>query len=258
MRYPVITERDAREAVEGFLTKKIAAPQIDPKDFSWKGLGEKLDLTAIESASHQVRETLAKRLEADNDLVEGEFSANVHGALSPLEATCYPALDCAGFWAFLHIQFFWDLVTWRHESTFSAGQADPTPGQIKRALKYIYDPTLKEGVLSRMYMRGSISVRNGNDYALAHSRPGSTDLWRSHITRVRTAESPEVARALAQTWADEKAWLKTGQPHGGLRTLAKLITRRRTNQHLGILSEAEANRLLDELTSSLKDDAKEA
>jgi hypothetical protein len=161
-----------------------------------------------------------------------------------LEDECFEALDDPGFWAYLGFKYLHEFVCWR-ESAIGKYSETPEPKTLSNALVYFYDPTLKEGVLSRMYMRGHIANQKG-DYDLAKARDfggnkrGSTDLWRSHVTRVKTADSPTLAKALVRYW-NENEWISTETPGGGLRALAKLINRRRSNI-VGIVLDADESR----------------
>jgi len=210
----------------------------------WEGLGERVNLMPLEGIIGQVLNSILHNPLGNKDLVEGRLCGPIHKALVGLEDECFEALDDPGFWAYLGFKYLDEFVRWR-ESAIGDYTETPEPKTLSNALVYFYDPTLKEGVLSRMYMRGHIANQNG-DYDLAEGRDfggnkrGSTDLWRSHVTRVKTAESPDLAKALARYWS-ENEWIATETPRGGLRALAKLINRRRSNI-VGIVLDADESR----------------
>jgi len=254
MRYRAVSLYGAEKLVaEIFL--KGNSPDVDAEDYSsWTGVGEAVDLTELEEIVAGVtgRVPEEKISEPKRDLLEGELCSQIHSAIVGLEQSCFEALDDPGFWSYLSFKHFRELIEWRHSETFDGYKLNPDKMKVN-AVKYFFDPTLKEGVLSRMYMRGHIAVDEGGNYDLASGRVGSGDLWRSHVTRVRTAESPWIAKALARFWIQNE-WLTTESPGGGLRALGKLVNRRRSNIVGIVLDADESDKVIVELAERIRKD----
>jgi hypothetical protein len=253
MRYRAVSLYGAEKLVaEIFL--KGNSPDVDAEDYSsWAGVGEAVDLTELEGIVAGVtgRVPEKKISESKRDLIEGELCSQIHSAIVDLEQSCFEVLDDPGFWSYLGFKHFRELIEWRHSETFDGYKLKPEEN-LASAVKYFFDPTLKEGVLSRMYMRGHIANESGN-YDLASGRAGSGDLWRSHVMRVRTAESPHIAKALARFWIQNK-WLTTVSPAGGLRALGKLVNRRRSNIVGIVLDADESDKVIVELAERIRKD----
>jgi hypothetical protein len=259
MRYRTVNLYAAKRLMaEIFLEGK--SPDPDAVEYStWTGIGDALDLTELEEIVAEVIDAMPAEPMGPpaRDLVEGELCGHLHATIANLERTCFEALDDPGFWAYLSFKYFDQLIQWRHAESFNKYTKNPEVG-LPNALKYFFDPTMKEGVLSRMYMRGHIANESGN-YDLARGRNlsggkvGNTDLWRSHVTRVRTGESPELAKAMARFW-NQHEWLTTDSPGGGLRALGKLVNRRRSNIVGIVLDADESDEVIAELTGRIHRD----
>jgi len=263
MKYPHLNQYAADKMMAATLCDDLS---VDPDAGSWPGGGDRVDLAPLEQLAGRVRgevdhaKTHNSMGDPAKDVVEGSLCGDLHLALASIESECYEALDDPGFWAYLSLTqvHFRDYICWRHKSTIdNFRQAPNDPKTLSNARKYFFDPTLKEGVLVRMYMRGRLTNESGN-YELARGRNlkgkiGSGDLFRSHIFRVRTGESPELAKALSRYWL-ENAWLTTDKPRGGLRALAKLLNRRRSNIVADVLDADESEQTITHLTEMLRED----
>jgi hypothetical protein len=258
MRYPTINRAIAIRLLEEIFLEELD-PDIDGDDYChWTGQGHPIDLTELEGKVNQIQGELPESMsDPRKDVIEGGRCGILHSALVPLEDVCFEAHDDPGFWCYLSFKHFLPLISWRHAGTFTAYKENSEgDGNLENVLKYIYDPTLREGVISRMYIRAHIAREEG-DYTLAeardfgHPKVGNGDLWRSHITRVRTGESTEIAKALVRLWNEDEG-LTTEKPGGGLRVLGKLINRQRSNVTTTALDRTAAESVVEELASRLR------
>ena len=225
MRYPVLTLSACRN-----LADQLRAgddPAIEPH-VAWVGQGIDVDLARIRRAAQQLSEAVSSRPPGgDRDRIEGRMSRVLFGALEdvPVEV-----LDDPGFWRYLSLRYFWEFIAWREKGPFAKGNH----------MKYVNGENPTEGVLTRMYLR--VSAVGGLKHAeLAGAVPRSTDFWRSHVLRTRTATAPPVARALAEMQRDDR--LTTPD----LRRFARALNRTWTNVLLNIYTDDEARSLIEEL-----------
>jgi len=230
MRYPTLSN-------DGFaqLVRRRFADGVDVMaEAKWLGNGDDIDLTPIDDVAADVVRRVA--VEAGGapgrhpDDVEGEIAGPLHRVLHRLPTR---VLDDPGFWRFLSLGDLWAFVRWRERSTFDGGEPS-------KYLKYVDGKNPAECVLMRTYLRGAIAEEAG-DHALAAVIPQATDLWRSHILRVRTASAPEVAKALLRSQRDDR------MPTPVLREFAKRLNRTWTNVVLHTYDDEEADRLIQEL-----------
>jgi hypothetical protein len=119
-----------------------------------------------------------------------------------------------GFWAYLSWRLF-DVISWRHEGgkyvNFGANFAN-----------------LQESFLGRSYLRGKIGKTQ------ARIDVAGSDLWRSHIIRVKAGNSTAISGALLDLVASKKL------PAKDVRPLAKLINAYRSNVLFELLTEEGA------------------
>lgn len=89
-----------------------------------------------------------------------------------------------------------------------------------------------------------MAALGGSEHAdLASAVPGGTDLWRSHILRVRIGEHPPLVRAIVRRQSDQGKRLTTNP----LREFAKELTRTLTNLVPALLDDGEADDLVAEI-----------
>lgn len=223
------------------LSQQMAADLIAGKHLSVEakagseGTGPVLDEEALVQFLGSYREQIDSGGVEDNEVFEGSLAA----ALFPwFDSIPIEVLDDPGFWRFLAIRHFWWFIEWR--------EADPI---AKGNFMNLVDATLPaEHIPLRLYLRAK-AVAEGNDASLAGQIPRSTDFWRSHITRVRLASAPMMARAFAEMKRDEKslsAPLKTER----LRRVAKRVNRMWSNVRLDMYDSVESKNLMNEIVEN--------
>jgi hypothetical protein len=233
MKYPTLSLDEC---------KRVAALLLDGQDadlanvVKWVGTSPELDVHPIEALASEVRNDLDAFIATgnrDKDAFEGAAAGKIHATLRqlPLEI-----LDDPGFWRYLSVSHFWELVQWRESGAFAKGWDNYRP--------YIDARRQAECVPLRMFLRGQIALRDGG-YALAAAVEKGTDLWRSHIVRVRTSYSPVLAQSLVTMQRDSR--LNTDD----LREIAKRVQRVSSNVVLHLYGDEDATELLDELRTGL-------
>jgi hypothetical protein len=93
-----------------------------------------------------------------------------------------------------------------------------------------------------MFYRAAVSLDPSSDDPYHLSKLGDEDLWKSHFGAVKIGNSPQVVKAFLKTVypKNDKAVLKTKE----VRSLAKNLTRLRSNVILELYDEASAVKLL--------------
>jgi hypothetical protein len=188
----------------------------------WKALAVELDLRLDRFASGDTR---------DKDAVEGAAAVLLHAVAADLPLQ---VLDDPGFWRYVSLVHLWRFITWR-ESAFAADEPD-----WHRYGVYIDGKRFSECVPLRMHLRARVGTRD-DDYSLVSEIPAATDLWRSHIMRVRTSYSPVLAQALLQSYKDDRMSIDD------VRALAKRIQRVASNVVLHLYEPDEAASVIAEL-----------
>lgn len=200
----------------------------------WVGASPEVNLSPLDALIPALKSDLGSFLLSknapDKDLFEGRAAEKLYVALAelPLEI-----LDNPGFWRYLSLVKLWWFVTWREQTTYDKGKWE-------NFRVYVDGRRSSECVALRMFIRGRIAAEAG-DPRLAHVVPEATDLWRSHIVRVRTSYIPTLTAALL------RQQLKKRMMTDELRTLAKRLNRLASNVTLDIYDVAEDDALLEEL-----------
>lgn len=234
MKYPVISI----EELERFVAERLDGTSVDANNsIKWIGSEPEVDLTELRKASDEILTDLAAYRSSDDagmrDQFEGRVAGRLHAALTSLPL---PVLDDPGFWRYVGAVHLWEFVLWREGPTFAR---DWTAYR-----KYVDGRNHSECVALRMFLRGQIAVREPGDYDISTAVPRGTDLWRSHVVRVRTSYSPILAQGLISQVAEHA--ISTDD----VRSYAKRITRVASNVVLSIYDEDEVAELLDELRPS--------
>jgi len=230
MMYPIIPGRLVAEATE----RVRREDPLDLADFTeMVGKGPEIDLTSLGPAAEKMEAALAVFLgsdrRADRDRFEGSQSPAMFTALEHLPLD---VLDDPGFWAWLGLEHFWWLVSWR-EST--ALEREPA-----KWLRYVDGRQMTECVVSRMFLRGQLCTAFGYP-ELAGALAYATDFWRSHVLRVSAGSTPTIAGAFVRR--QERDRMPTDQ----LRAFARRLNRLSSNLVLEVYDEADADSLLAEL-----------
>ena len=124
-----------------------------------------------------------------------------------------------GFWAYLSWRLY-DVISWRHEGgkyvNFGSNFAN-----------------LQESFLGRSYLRGKIGVTP------ERINVAGSDLWRSHIIRVKAGNSTAMSGALLDLVASKKLTAKDVRP------VARMINAYRSNVVFELLTEAGAKAAIE-------------
>ncbi len=242
MRYPILTLSECKNYAKKMITDSESEGLVEPV---WIGTGADIRLDRIRQASLEVGRLLDhKRESPDRDRVEGEAAQILFNALRPgggePAVASITVLDDPGFWRYLSIAHFWKFVMWRQPEAFKSDSY----------IKYIDGESSTECVLTRMYLRAA-ATGGGTQVRLCSLLSKTTDFWRSHILRVRTATASGLVQALVTQQSERRLATRD------LRELAKAVNKTWTNVDLRVYNVHEAAQLLDELRLALKLDEDE-
>lgn len=222
-QYPTLTVSDtielARRRLEGL--DSPTGPCVN-----WKGTGSRLDLEDLRAALEPLETQLAAGQQGDTEVFEGHVAAVVHQHLRDIEVE---VLDDRGFWRYVGIELLWWFTSWRER----------TPLENGSVAKYVDNLRPTEAIPIRLFLRGAIA-HEGETYERAWRLPRSTDLWRSHILRVRTGSVPAMAQALLDLQSDVRMRTELLRPY------ARRINRMWANVIPNVYESADARKLLDE------------
>ncbi len=239
MRYRSLSESLCRDLVRELLAN--GQPLIQGTD---QGTGSRVvDWGLIRDTSEWMKGQIETAEWKHRDPTEGRLAIRLHQALDHVDPE---VLDDAGFWRYLGLRYFWEVIRWREPHAFKG------PDTSEKAIRYVGAIKPIESVLTRMYLRavalGTSAAQPGDEGRLAYALPAATDFWRSHVTRVRTATAPPLVRAFVRRQKHERMTTDL------LRVFAKAINRTWTNVELSEYDETEAARLLDELARTVQHD----
>ena len=207
----------------------------------WYGEGSEIDTELLEDIGWSVERLINgqgadQTSELDLDQTEGKAAVELFAAIEDAEVPV-AALDDPMFWSWISLASLWNFIVWRQPKAFAKtdGSADAWNQYVDGRLSY-------ECVASRMHLR--MLALGGSDHAdLASAVPGGTDLWRSHILRVRVGEHPPLVRAIIRLQAEPTTRLPTNP----LREFAKELNRSLTNFVSALLDDEEADALIREI-----------
>jgi hypothetical protein len=244
MLYPTMTGTQATAA----LAKLRQDPDADIADeVTTSGEGDDaVDLSFVPALAKRLLDLAHSYGEDPSDQVGNRFEAEacelVHRGTPALPAI---ALADPGFWRWLAVKHFRELVEWRHGGHRPDG-AHPNNfgiGATKRNLLY------------RMYFRAEISFDPDAEHPYGLSRISDKDLWESHLLAVRAGNIRPFVRAFLRfLYPDPEG--KRSVDLDTLRVLASRINRLRANrffelipdeQTLSSIVAAEAEKTADEV-----------
>ena len=167
----------------------------------------------------------AKGANERKDHIEGQLSCVLFQGLKDLDAD---VLTDPGFWRYLAVWEMFDFVQWRDGEncklvSFGAGSHSPTWDCVPK----------------RMFVRARIAFEadgDGNWRDLAGI--AGTDVWRSHVLRVKTGNSPALSAALLEAWDDQVIRTKE------VRDVAKRIKRLRSNMVFELMDVEQIDAIL--------------
>lgn len=230
MRYPTLSLPAAREYLMGWLQGNAK----EEPEVTWVGDGELVDEGAIASFARSL--TALQRKSADLKGKKQQRYEHFEAAGAELVyefASTYDPdvlMDC-GFWCYLSVHHLRDAIRWRHPGTARS---------LPALSNFAADQTkLREALLVRMYLRGSLGVRvEDGDFTL--SAVEGQDLWRSHIIRVRIGDAPHMTHAVLELVETYEPTVET------IREWAKRLTEIRSNVLFELLSPDEARSLAEQ------------
>ena len=201
----------------------------------WVGASPEVDLSALDRLipvlEAELEAFVSSEEASDKDLFEGRAAEKLHRALAHLPID---VLDNPGFWRFVSVAKLWWLARWREQVTHDKGEWE-------KFRVYVDGRRSSECVALRMFIRGRIAAEAG-DPSLAHAVPQATDLWRSHIVRVRTSYIPTLAGELLKHQVGDRR-----MPTNDLREFAKRLNRLASNVVIDTYDASEVDPLLEEL-----------
>jgi hypothetical protein len=247
VRYPTLSATAAttyvedRRAAEGAGHSAVIAPIVYVGSGSEAGpfIEEALRDFREEFTELEVRSSTgqgkSRKDGKSKDSVEGLLSVGLYSNLKDLGAE---VLTDPGFWRYLGCVEMFGFVKWRDgenckPESFGAGSSFPT----------------WDCVPLRMFVRARICAESGaTDYDDVAAIPG-TDLWRSHVLRVKTGNAPHLSVALVRAW--ERGDLDTDS----VREVAKSLKRLRSNVIFEVLDADQAAEIVSAETLRAKSSA---
>lgn len=230
-----LNANDAAQLVEA---SRIGRPRIDLRKAN--GTGEDVR-QYVDGAMQNFRNLFGNKLtasqpggtktlkskdkERSKDGVEGQLSIALYESLKILESGI---LTDPGFWRYLAMWEMFEFVQWRDGEnckleSFGAGSYNPTWDCVPK----------------RMFVRARIAQEaRGPEGAEALASVAGTDLWRSHILRVKTGNCPALSAALVEAWDQDDVRTKE------VRDVAKRIKRLRSNIVFELMDEQQIHEVL--------------
>ncbi len=227
MKYPIVSSSDGREALTRY--REGNSPELS---VSWTGDGENMSLASERAIAAKIlsvwQASQGKRTNKTKQREDFEISAcrpfrDYINSL-PVEVMMDP-----GYWTYLSLEYFLDVITWRHPGNSDFGNFGVIP------------PRLHESLLGRLYLRADL-VQGTNLVEIE-----GQDLWRSHILRVKIGNSPAMTSAFLNSVNELGLELQV------FRDLAKRITALRSNVCYEVIDSKEASLIVDfEVPKSLE------
>jgi hypothetical protein len=172
-----------------------------------------------------------------NDPNGGKFESEACEIVHRLLPVSTSTITDAGFWIWLAVAEFSDIVEWRHGGG----------GHFAELANYgIGNRT--ENLVYRMWLRAEIVFEPKAESPYHLSRFGDQDLWRSHIFRQGYSNVREVAKSLIKfQYCCDRPRLS----NSGIRELAKRLRRLRANIMMEFLTPTQIEQVLNDLSKDL-------
>lgn len=246
MKYPIITYLTSLEIAKkrvdlGHRLEDLETDLVN--NVKWYGEGPEIDIEPFEDARWSVEQLIdacdsGELDDLDTDQIEGKAAVELFNAIEEAEVPA-DALDDPMFWSWVSLASLWNFIVWRQPTAFA-----PADGSADAWNQYVDGRLSHECVASRMFLR--VVAVGGSEHAdLASAVSGGTDLWRSHILRVRVGEHPPLVRAIIRLHANPATRL----PTNSLREFAKELNRTLTNIVPTHLNDEEVDALVGEIWS---------
>ncbi|GIU84889.1 MAG: hypothetical protein KatS3mg008_1664 [Acidimicrobiales bacterium] len=184
----------------------------------------------------------------DRDKVEGWAATLLWQSLQGVPLI---VKEDSGFWRYVGTHCLLPFVIWREIQAFSSIEAN----KMQRARQYLDATLYSETVATRMYLRACIANRAG-DLRIAYEADRATDLWRSHILRVRVSHYPHIAAALVRLWSELGRKGKKNRT-AVIRELAKRINNHTLSQIEATASSEEAYEFVKRLVNEHSQNSRE-
>jgi len=230
MQYPTVS----LNAVQGFLAEvAIEGQMADQPQPLFRGVGDDF-LEKNKKKLRDIQEQLTKEMAAEDnktnpDEVEGRFSVVLFKAFHNLPVEVLTDRD---FWRYLSCSYFFEFIIWRDGSKGNL-PAYASFGASSKSITF-------DCVPYRMFNRGLLNYLMTYDHDDdSYSRVAGTDVWRSHILRVKTSFAPELVRSYIEKLEAKKLPTKL------VRSLAKRIRRDRSNILFEVLDGDQASAFFD-------------
>ena len=245
MKYPIVTYQNMLEIGKARVERKewISNLEVDLIErVKWYGDGPEIDTEPLEECRRKIERLCSsdsqylRSQKLDADQIEGMAAVELWTAVSNAEVPV-EALDDPMFWSWVSLASLWNFMVWREPRAFTSAD-----GSADAWNQYVDGRKSSDAVATRMYLR--IAAVGGLEFAeLAWAVAGGTDFWRSHILRVRVGEHPHLVRAIVRLQSDPQTRLSTPL----LREFAKDLNRTLTNLVPGLLSDEQAEELIQEI-----------
>ena len=234
MRYPNVSKEEAKTYIE----KKRSGEKGARIEIDYSGEQGSQDIyTDFEPELLSLVEAALNRGLAnpkiDKDQVEGELALRIFATLDGLPAV---ALTDANFWRYLSCGPFFDFIAWRDGANCGLQSYGASSAQVTA-----------DCVPYRMFLRVLVVTVDlkqitGAENAMIEglvTQGKRTDVWRSHILRVRNAYAPKLVRQIFAAHSDGEL------PTSVVREVAKIIKRKRANLIIEILDQEETTEVLN-------------
>ena len=237
MTYPTISRAQVESfvgAVNAAKSQKARSAVVAPRHAD-RGTGKDI-VNLIVGACEAVLSSMPKALRTTNaDSSEGELSVQFYKAFSQLNPEVLNDLD---FWRYVACEHLKDFIIWRDGSADSpASRAGFGAGKSASGFQ--------DCVPYRMFRRGQIAclAKIPGVTPLQIAKIPGTDLWRSHVLRVRIGNAPTAAATFLL--------IADGYRGGSVsitklsREAAKLVKRLRSNVLMDYLDWDDAREMLE-------------
>lgn len=204
----------------------VAQPSVDP-------LGLQRSLLKLKNRFPNVLPPKSR----DGTMFDSEAAVLIHRSLRLDDATAAHQ----GFWAWISLRYFWDIINWRHGS-----RREP-------AIPENFSITKRHhGLLERLWFRAELGQMEGGDPYRFVLRATDRDFWESGVVRHSYSSCRAFGRAFIRyQFQDGRGRLHLTDP-GGVRELYKRACRIYATVALDVLDEKQAFDLITELATGLK------
>ena len=233
MKYRSLTLREVEKYVTELNQLSDGATMPPPPLGIVKGAGADCQ-PLLAQACNAVNSGMKKGRSKSLDGVEGDLSLNFYHALSKFDPE---VLNDLGFWRYVACNQIRDFVLWRDGSKKTRASAGGFGARQSTS-------SFQDCVPYRMFRRGQIAalaqVQSLSPQQIASIE--GTDLWRSHVLRIKLGNSPTAAAVFLMI-ADKK---RNGEVAltDLVREAAKLVQRLNTNVLMSFLGESDAMDLI--------------